>query len=114
MIWPNNITFGIIIRWGLIQLAAISLVVLMKPGFWGALFVAIALNALGTYLIVDYIQKYKGVKLKLDEHPIDPTQRHPARPLPSALNTASLAAKRAARQAYRSRLPSQKAISSSV
>ena len=73
MIWPNNITFGIIIRWGLIQLAAISLVVLMKPGFWGALFVAIALNALGTYLIVDYIQKYKGVKLKLDEHPIDPT-----------------------------------------
>ncbi|MDI9447259.1 MAG: histidine kinase [Bacillota bacterium] len=73
MIRTNSITFGIIIRWGLIQLAAISLVVLVKPGFWEALFIAIALNALGTYLIVDYIQKYKGVKLKLDEHPIDPT-----------------------------------------
>jgi uncharacterized membrane protein YpjA len=50
MIRTNSITFGIIIRWGLIQLAAISLVVLVKPGFWEALFIAIALNALGTYL----------------------------------------------------------------
>ncbi|NPV73609.1 MAG: histidine kinase [Pelotomaculum sp.] len=30
-------------------------------------------SALSTYMVVDYIQKHKGVKVKLDDHPIDPT-----------------------------------------
>ena len=73
MIRLNSISFGIIVRWGFIQLVVVSLVVFGKPELWKAMFIVIALNALGTYLIVDFIQKYKGVKLKLDDHPIDPT-----------------------------------------
>jgi two-component system LytT family sensor kinase len=73
MIRLNSISFGIIVRWGFVQLVVVSLVVFGKPELWKAMFIAIALNALGTYLIVDFIQKYKGVKIKLDDHPIDPT-----------------------------------------
>ena len=56
MVRPSY-TLGIIIRWD-DPGRAISLVVLVKPGIWAPV-IAIALNALGTYFIVDYIQRYK-------------------------------------------------------
>lgn len=69
----NDISRGILLRWGLVQLAASISLVAISPSLWKiAAFMAVA-SALGTYLVVDYIQKHKGVKVKLDDHPIDPT-----------------------------------------
>ncbi|MCL6634605.1 MAG: histidine kinase [Peptococcaceae bacterium] len=64
---------GILLRWGLIQLVVVTLVILINPGLWEIVFSMIIANAMGTYLVVDYVQKHKGVKVKLDDHPIDPT-----------------------------------------
>lgn len=69
----NDIAGGMFFRWGLIQLVVVTLVILINPGLWTIVISMIIANALGTYLVVDYIQKHKGVKVKLDDHPIDPT-----------------------------------------
>ncbi len=69
----NDISRGISLRWGLVQLAAVVTLVLINPGFWKAAVGMTLASAIGTYLAVDYIQKHKGVKVKLDDHPIDPT-----------------------------------------
>lgn len=69
----NDIAGGMLLRWGMIQLIVVTLVILINPGLWEIVISMIIANALGTYLVVDFIQKHKGVKLKLDDHPIDPT-----------------------------------------
>lgn len=69
----NDIAGGIFLRWGLIQLVVVTLVILINPGLWEIVTAMLISSALGSYLVVDYIQKHKGVKIKLDEHPIDPT-----------------------------------------
>lgn len=69
----NDIAGGIFLRWGLIQLVVVTLVILINPGLWEIVVSMIISSALGTFLVIDYIQKHRGVKLKLDEHPIDPT-----------------------------------------
>lgn len=69
----NDIAGGILIRWGLVQLPVVAVLLVMVPGFWAAVAALTAANAVSTYLIIDYLQKHKGVSLKLDDHPIDPT-----------------------------------------
>jgi len=69
----NDITGGIILRWGLIQLPVAVLLLVIAPGLWEAIVSMVVANVVGTYLIIDFLQKHKGVRLKLDEHPIDPT-----------------------------------------
>ncbi len=65
---------GIIIRWGLIQLFLAGLVILIQPPLWLAIGVMLLGGALATYMVVEYIQKHRVVKIKFDdEHPIDPT-----------------------------------------
>lgn len=65
---------GIIIRWGLIQLFLAGLVILIQPPLWLAIGVMLLGEALATYMVVEYIQKHRVVKIKFDdEHPIDPT-----------------------------------------
>ncbi len=69
----DNITAGIFLRWGLVQVVAVTLVILFHPGLWGMVVFMVVANAVGIYLVVDYMQKHKGVKIKLEDHPIDPT-----------------------------------------
>jgi len=78
----NDIAGGIFLRWGLIQLVVVTLVILINPGLWEIVVSMIITSALGTFLVIDYMQKHRGVKLKLDEHPIDPTLQIASETLP--------------------------------
>ena len=69
----NDISRGILLRWGLIQLTAVVILILINPGLWKVAVGMTLASAISGYLVVDYIQKHKGVKVKLDDHPIDPT-----------------------------------------
>jgi LytS/YehU family sensor histidine kinase len=69
----TSINGGIIMRWVLIQLFLVGLVALFKPALWLVILMMLLANALATYLVVEYIQKHRVIKIKLDEHPIDPT-----------------------------------------
>lgn len=69
----TSINGGIIMRWVLIQLFLVGLVALLKPALWLVILMMLLANALATYLVVEYIQKHRVIKIKLDEHPIDPT-----------------------------------------
>lgn len=64
---------NVFLRWGLIQLFVLALVILINPELWQALISMLIASALGTYFLVDYIQKNKFIRIKLDEHPLDPT-----------------------------------------
>lgn len=69
----TNITGGIFLRWGIMQLIVVALVFMIRPGFWETVVAMILANAAGTYLIVDYIQKHRIIKIKCDDHHVDPT-----------------------------------------
>ena len=69
----SHLTRGIVLRWSLAQLLIAAVVIYINPGLWGLLVLIILANAVGTYFVVVYIQRHKGVTLKLDDHPIDPT-----------------------------------------
>jgi two-component system LytT family sensor kinase len=69
----TSINGGIILRWCLIQLFFVGLVTLIKPALWLVIAIMLLASALATYLVVEYIQKHRVIKIKLDEHPIDPT-----------------------------------------
>ncbi|MFX4262211.1 histidine kinase [Pelotomaculum propionicicum] len=69
----TSINGGIIMRWGLIQLFLVVLVALFKPAIWLVVLMMLLASALATYLVVEYIQKHRVIKIKLDDHPIDPT-----------------------------------------
>ncbi|TEB10518.1 histidine kinase [Pelotomaculum propionicicum] len=68
-----NFITNVFLRWGLIQLFVFVLVALLNPVLWQALVLMIIAGVIGTYLLVDYIQKNKFIRIKLDEHPLDPT-----------------------------------------
>ena len=69
----TSINGGIILRWSLVQLFLTGLVMLVQPALWLAIFVMLLASALATYIVVEYIQKHRVIKIKFDEHPIDPT-----------------------------------------
>jgi len=68
----NGITCGILLRWGLPQLV-VTLVILINSSLWEIIFCMLIANAISTFLVVDYMQKHEGVKVKLGDHLIDPT-----------------------------------------
>lgn len=73
MISLGSITGGGFLRWGVIQVIVVGLLILLKPELWVTILSMLVASAVGTYIVIDYIQKHKGVKIKLDDHPIDPT-----------------------------------------
>ncbi len=78
----KNIPGDIFLRWVLVQLVVILFVFAVSPGPWQIVSVMLIANAIGTFLIVEYIQKYKVIKIRLDEHPIDPTLQIASETLP--------------------------------
>lgn len=69
----SSMNGGTILLWFIIQLFAVGLVALVKPALWLVIAVLLLASAVATFLAVEYIQKHKVIKIKLDEHPIDPT-----------------------------------------
>lgn len=73
MIKFSSMNGGTILLWFIIQLFAVGLVALVKPSLWLVVAVMLLASALATFLAVEYIHKHRVIKIKLDEHPIDPT-----------------------------------------
>lgn len=69
----SSMNGGTILLWFIIQLFAVGLVALVKPALWLVIAVMLLASALATFLAVEYIHKHRVIKIKLDEHPIDPT-----------------------------------------
>ena len=69
----SQLAGGIVLRWSLAQLLIVAVVFFTNPGRWGLLALILLINAAGTYIVVDYIQRHKDGSLKLYDHPIDPT-----------------------------------------
>lgn len=69
----SQLSCGIVIRWGLAQLVIAAVVLFIKPGLWELTALIILVNAVGAYVLVNYIKSHKVVASKLDEHPMDPT-----------------------------------------
>lgn len=68
-----NLTGEVLMRWGCIQLFFVLLLVATRPGLWETIATLLISSALSTVMMIDYIQKYKGVKLYLEGQSIDPT-----------------------------------------
>ncbi len=69
----TGINVGIILRWGLAQLFLAGLIMLVQPALWLVILVMLLASALCTYMVVEHIQKHRVIKIRFDEHPIDPT-----------------------------------------
>ncbi len=69
----NSMVAGALLRWVLVQALAVSVLAAFSPGLWWVIGGMLAANAVGTCLVVDIIKRHRGIKVKLDDHPIDPT-----------------------------------------
>jgi two-component system LytT family sensor kinase len=49
------------------------MVMIFHPKLWEIITTFIIASAISTVMVINYTQKYKGIKLQLDDHPIDPT-----------------------------------------
>lgn len=77
-----KLTGGVLLRWSCIQLFFVLLLVATRPGLWETIATLLISSALSTFMMIDYVQKYKGVKLRLDGQPIDPTLEIASETLP--------------------------------
>ncbi|MDD2554524.1 MAG: histidine kinase, partial [Desulfotomaculaceae bacterium] len=69
----TSVNGGIILRWCLVQLFLAVLVMLVQPALWLVVVVMLLVNALVTYMVVEYVQVHRVIKIEFDEHPIDST-----------------------------------------
>ena len=69
----KDIAGGMVLRWGTVHFFVVLLLIVFHPELWEIIFTFIVASAVSTVMVIDHIQKYKGVKLHLDDHPIDPT-----------------------------------------
>ena len=69
----RDIAGGMVLRWGTVHLFVVLMVMISHPKLWEIIIIFIVASAISTVMVINYSQKYKGIKLQLDDHPIDPT-----------------------------------------